>query len=158
MPRSGQSQLALVKTYPVEGEFRGRRTSGWRRGMARIGPRARGMSWQAAIPRAAVIAGLIVASYVALVVGAILLLAVIVGSSAAVVVLLYGVAHLFMYLFGLSFRWGLVTSCGLLFVCCGVGGLIRDMRLTVMPPEPAERETALPPGVGGRATQPRFQD
>jgi hypothetical protein len=145
MPRSGQSQLALVKTYPVEGEFRGRRTSGWRRGMARIGPRARGMSWQAAIPRAAVIAGLIVASYVALVVGAILLLAVIVGSSAAVVVLLYGVAHLFMYLFGLSFRWGLVTSCGLLFVCCGVGGLIRDMRLTVMPPEPAERETALPP-------------
>ena len=110
---------------------------------------ARGMTWRAALRRSTVIVALIGASYVALIVGAILLLALIVGSSAAVVVLLYYVAHLFMHLFGLSFRWGLVTSCGLLFVCSGAAGLIHDIRLTVIPPEPAERETTLPPAAGG---------
>jgi hypothetical protein len=117
----------------------------------------RGMSWRAALSRSTVIAALIVASFAALVGGGILLLAAIVGTSAAVGVLLYGVAHLFMYLFGLSFRWGLVTSCGLLFVGCSVGGLIHDIRLTVTLPEPAERQTTLP-AVAGRATHHRVPD
>ena len=107
-----------------------------------------GMTWRAALRRSTVIVALIGASYFALIVGAILLLTLIVGSCAAVVVLLYYVAHLFMHLFGFSFRWGLVTSCGLLFACCGAGGLIHDIRLTVMAPEPAERETTLPPAGG----------
>jgi hypothetical protein len=93
--------------------------------------------------------GLVVASYFGFVVGAILLLTIIVGSCAALIVLLYYVAHLFMYLFGLSFRWGLVASCGLLFVGCGIGGLIHDLRLTVMPAEAAERQTTLPPAPAG---------
>jgi hypothetical protein len=115
------------------------------------------MSWRAALSRSTVITALIVASFLALVGGGILLLVAIVGTSAAVGVLLYGVAHLFMYLFGLSFRWGLVSSCGLLFVGCAAGGVIHDIRLTVMPPEPAERQTTLP-AVAGRATQHRVQD
>jgi hypothetical protein len=119
---------------------------------------ARGMTWRAALRRSTLIVALIGASYFALIVGAILLLTLIVGSSAAVVVLLYYVAHLFMHLFGFSFRWGLVTSCGLLFVCCGAAGLIHDIRLTVMPPEPAERETTLTPAVAGPATQHRVED
>ena len=118
---------------------------------------ARGRTWRATLRRSTVIVALIGASYFALIVGAILLLTLIVGSCAAVVVLLYYVAHLFM-LFGLSFRWGLVTSCGLLFVCCGAAGLIHDIRLTVMPPEPAERETTLTPAVAGPATQHRVED
>jgi len=83
----------------------------------------------------------ILAGFIALSGGAILLLAAIVVPCAAVVVALYGLADLFMYVFGVSFRWGLVTACGLLFVVCAVGGLIHDFRLEVTPPEPAERQT-----------------
>jgi len=84
----------------------------------------------------------ILAGFIALSGGVILLLAAIVVPCAAVVVALYGLADLFMYVFGVSFRWGLVTACGLLFVVCAVGGLIHDFRLEVTPPEPAERQTA----------------
>ena len=53
--------------------------------------------------------------------GGVILVAATAGVCAAAVVILNGVAHLFADLFGFSFRWGLVTSCGLLFlgVCCG---------------------------------------
>jgi Ni/Fe-hydrogenase subunit HybB-like protein len=97
---------------------------------------------RASLSRPAVVAIWVLIAYGLLVVGAVLLLAVIVGACAAVVVLLYGVAHLCVYLLGFSFRWGLVTACGVLFLGCAVGGLIHDLRLEVMPPEPAERQTA----------------
>jgi hypothetical protein len=84
---------------------------------------------------------LILAGYIALIGGGILLLVAIVGTCAAVLGLLYGVADLSVYLFGFSFRWGLVTACGLLFVGTAVGGLIHDLRLEVMPSEPDERQT-----------------
>lgn len=84
----------------------------------------------------------ILAGFIALTGGVILLLASIVVPCAAVVLALYGLADLFVYLFGFSFRWGLVTACGLLFVVSGVGGLIHDLRLEVTPPQPAERQTA----------------
>ena len=53
--------------------------------------------------------------------GGIILVAATVGICAAGLVILYAVAHLFADLFGFSFRWGLVTSCGLLFLGCAVG-------------------------------------
>jgi hypothetical protein len=56
-------------------------------------------------------------------------------------IILYGAAHLFADLFGFSFTWGLVTSCGLLFLGCAVWGTIHDIRLKAMPPQPAERQS-----------------
>lgn len=99
---------------------------------------------RASLSRATVVAIWVLIAYGLLVVGAILLVTVIVGSCAVVGVLLYGVARLCVHLFGFSFRWGLVTACGLLFVGCAVGGLIHDLRLEVMPPQPAERQTSDP--------------
>lgn len=81
------------------------------------------------------------ASFGLLLGGGIILVAATVGICAAGLVILYAVAHLFADLFGISFRWGLVTSCGLLFLGCAVGGMIHDIRLTAMPPQPAERQT-----------------
>jgi hypothetical protein len=61
--------------------------------------------------------------------GALTLIASTVGVCAVVGVLLYGVVHLFAYFFGISFRWGLVSACGLLFVGVTVGALINDLRM-----------------------------
>jgi hypothetical protein len=69
---------------------------------------------RASLSRATVVAIWVLIAYGLLVVGAILLVTVIVGSCAALGVLLYGVARLCVHLFGFSFRWGLVTACGLL--------------------------------------------
>ena len=87
------------------------------------------------------------ASFGLLLGGGIILVAATVGVCAAGVAVLYGAAHLFADLFGFSLAWGLVTSCGLLFLGCAVGGMIHDIRLKAMPPQPAERQTT-------RATQP----
>ena len=57
---------------------------------------------------------------------------------------MYLVAKLAAYVFGFSFRWGLVTACGLLFAGGFVGGAIHDIRLEAASPEPAERETTAP--------------
>jgi hypothetical protein len=86
----------------------------------------------------------VVASLALLLGGGITLIVATVGVCAAVGVILYEVAHLFAHLFGFSFRWGLVASCGLLFLGCAMGGMIHDIRLESVPPQPAERETALP--------------
>jgi len=64
----------------------------------------------------------------------------IVGSTAAGVGLLVFVAHLFAFLFGIDFRWGLVTACALLVAVCAVGGLVHDLRLEVSAPEPPPKE------------------
>ena len=85
------------------------------------------------------------ASFGLLLGGGVILVAAMVGVCAAAAVILYGEAHLFANLFGFSFRWGLVTSCGLLFLGCAVGGVIHDMRLEAMPPQPAERQTTRAP-------------
>lgn len=77
-------------------------------------------------------------------VGGIIALIAIVGTCAAGGVLMYLVAKLAAYVFGFSFRWGLVTACGLLFAGSFVGGAIHDIRLEVASPEPAERETSAP--------------
>jgi hypothetical protein len=78
-------------------------------------------------------------------VGGIIALVAIVGTCAAGGVLLYLVAKLAVYVFGFSFRWGLVSACGLLFAGCFLGGAIHDIRLEVAVPKPAERETTLTP-------------
>ena len=85
------------------------------------------------------------ASFGLLLGGGVILVVAMVGVCAAAAVILYGEAHLFANLFGFSFRWGLVTSCGLLFLGCAVGGVIHDMRLKTMPPQPAERQTTRAP-------------
>jgi hypothetical protein len=61
--------------------------------------------------------------------GALTLIAATVGVCAVIGVLLYGVAHLFAYCFGISLRWGLVSACGLLFVGVTAGALINDLRM-----------------------------
>jgi hypothetical protein len=80
------------------------------------------------------------ASFGLLLGGGIILVAATAGVCAAAAVILYGAAHLFADLLGFSFRWGLVTSCGLLFLGCAVGGMIHDYRLKPIPPQPAERQ------------------
>jgi len=82
------------------------------------------------------------ASFGLLLGGGIILVAATAGVCAVGVVILYEAAHLFAYLFGFSFRWGLTTSCGLLVLGCAVGGIIHDVRLEALPPQPAERQTA----------------
>jgi hypothetical protein len=79
-------------------------------------------------------------------VGGIIVLVAIVGTCAAGGVLLYLVAKLAAYAFGFSFRWGLVTACGLFFAGSFVGGAIHDIRLEVASPQTAERETTAPAG------------
>jgi hypothetical protein len=61
--------------------------------------------------------------------GGLTLIAATVGVCAAAGLLLYGVAHLFVYLFGVSFRWGLVSTCGLLFLGLIGSALIHDLRV-----------------------------
>jgi hypothetical protein len=78
-------------------------------------------------------------------IGGIITLVAIVGTCAAGGVLLYLVAKLAVFVFGFSFRWGLVTACGLLFGGSPLGGAIHDIRLEVALPQPAERETTLTP-------------
>jgi hypothetical protein len=78
-------------------------------------------------------------------IGGIITLVAIVGTCAAGGVLLYLVAKLAVFVFGFSFRWGLVTACGLLFGGSLLGGAIHDIRLEVAVPQPAERETTLTP-------------
>jgi hypothetical protein len=58
---------------------------------------------------------------------ALTLIASTVGVCAAVGFLLYGLAHLVAYVFGVSFRWGLVSACGLLFLGVTGGALINDL-------------------------------
>lgn len=48
---------------------------------------------------------------------------------AAVGILLYSLAHLFAYLFGIEFRWGLVIACWLLLVVPPIGALVHDLRM-----------------------------
>jgi hypothetical protein len=48
---------------------------------------------------------------------------------AAVGVLLYGLAHLFAFGFGIEFRWGLVIACWLLLVVPPVWALTHDLRM-----------------------------
>lgn len=76
--------------------------------------------------------------------GGIVTLVAIVGTCAAGGVLLYLVAKLAVFVFGFSFRWGLVAACGLLFGGSLLGGAIHDLRLEVASPQPAERETTAP--------------
>ena len=85
------------------------------------------------------------ASFGLLLGGGIILVAATVGACAAGLAIVYGTARLFADLLGFSFRWGLVTSCGLLFLGCAVGGMIHDIRLKAMPPQPAERQTTRAP-------------
>jgi len=84
------------------------------------------------------------ASFGLLLGGGIILVAATVGVCAAGVAILYGAAHIFADLFGFSIAWGLVTSCGLLFLGCASGGMIHDIRVKAMPPQPAERQTTKP--------------
>jgi hypothetical protein len=81
------------------------------------------------------------ASFGLLLGGGVILVAATVGVCAVGLAIVYGAARLFANVLGLPFRWGLVTSCGLLFFGCAVGGMIHDIRLKAMPPQPAERQT-----------------
>jgi hypothetical protein len=67
------------------------------------------------------------AGFAALLGGGLVCIASTVGVCAAVCVLLYGAAHLFAYLFGFGFMWGLVIACWLLLVVPPVGALIHDL-------------------------------
>jgi hypothetical protein len=97
------------------------------------------------LARAAVVAVWVPLVPVLALVGGIITLVAIVGTCAAGGVLLYLVAKLAVFVFGFSFRWGLVTACGLLFAGSLLGGAIHDIRLEVAVPQPAERETTLTP-------------
>jgi hypothetical protein len=81
-----------------------------------------------------------IVGYAALLGGGIALVVFIVGGTAAAGFLLYLVAKLFSFLFGISLRWGLVMASGLLFVVSASGGLIHDIRLEVMPPHAPPKE------------------
>jgi hypothetical protein len=67
------------------------------------------------------------ACFAALLGGGLACIAATVGVCAAVGVLLYGAAHLFAYLFGFGFMWGLVLACWLLLVVPPLGALIHDL-------------------------------
>jgi hypothetical protein len=68
-----------------------------------------------------------VAGFGALLGGGIVCIASTVGVCAVVCVLLYGAAHLFAYVFGFGFMWGLVAACWLLLVAPVVGALVHDL-------------------------------
>jgi hypothetical protein len=97
------------------------------------------------LARAAVVAVWVPLVPILALIGGIITLVAIVGTCAAGGVLLYLVAKLAVFVFGFSFRWGLVTACGLLFGGSLLGGAIHDIRLEVALPQPAERETTLTP-------------
>jgi hypothetical protein len=61
--------------------------------------------------------------------GGLALIASTVGVCAVVGVLLYALAHLFGYAFGIGFRWGLVIACWLFLVVPPVGALVHDVRM-----------------------------
>jgi hypothetical protein len=63
----------------------------------------------------------------ALLAGGLACIAATVGVCAAVGLLLYGAAHLFAYLIGFDFIWGLVTACWLLLMAPVVGALAHDV-------------------------------
>jgi hypothetical protein len=67
------------------------------------------------------------ACFGALLGGGLACIAATVGVCAVVGVVLYGAAHLFAYLFGFGFMWGLVIACWLLLVVPPVGALIHDL-------------------------------
>jgi hypothetical protein len=86
---------------------------------------------------------LVFAGCAALVGGGVTLVAATVGVCAAAGLVLYEFAHLFAYAFGVSFRWGLVSACGLLLVGLPVGALIHDVRMIrrlALPEESATEE------------------
>jgi hypothetical protein len=68
-----------------------------------------------------------VAGFAALLGGGLVCIASTVDVCAAVCLLLYGAGHLFAYLFGFGFMWGLVTACWLLLVAPVVGALVHDL-------------------------------
>jgi hypothetical protein len=68
-----------------------------------------------------------VAGFAALLGGGLVCIASTVGVCGAVCVLLYGAGHLFVYVFGFGFMWGLVTACWLLLVAPVVGALVHDV-------------------------------
>lgn len=70
---------------------------------------------------------LVFASFAALLGGGLACIAATVGVCAGVGVLLYGAAHLFVYVFGFGFIWGLVIACWLLLVVPPVVALIHDL-------------------------------
>jgi hypothetical protein len=67
-----------------------------------------------------------VAGFAALLGGGLVCIASTVGLCAAVCVLLYGAGHLFAYVFGFGFMWGLVTACWLLLGPV-IGALVHDL-------------------------------
>ena len=67
------------------------------------------------------------ACFAALLGGGLACIAATVGVCAVVGVLLYGAAHLFAYVFGFGFMWGLVIACWLLLVVPPVAALIQDL-------------------------------
>jgi hypothetical protein len=75
--------------------------------------------------------GLLIAvvGLVALLAGGVVVVASTVGVCAAVVALLWGVADVLAYLFGISFRWGFVSATALALVCTLAGALINDVRM-----------------------------
>ena len=74
------------------------------------------------------------ASSAALLVGVLVIVAV----CGAAGVVLYGLAHLFAFVFGIGFRWGLVVACWLVLVSPPLGALAHDLRMhrKLMPPHP----------------------
>jgi hypothetical protein len=68
-----------------------------------------------------------IAGVAALLGGGLVCIASTVGLCAAVCVLLYGAGHLFAYVFGFGFIWGLVTACWLLLVAPVAGALVHDV-------------------------------
>jgi hypothetical protein len=72
-------------------------------------------------------AAFIFACFAALLGGGLACIAATVGVCALVGVVLYGAAHLFAYLFGFGFMWGLVIACWLLLVVPPIGALIHDL-------------------------------
>jgi hypothetical protein len=84
------------------------------------------------------------AGFAALLGGGLACIAATVGVCAVVGVLLYGVAHLFAYLFGFGFMWGLVIACWLLLVVPPVGALIHDLWMIRLLRLAAESPTAEP--------------
>jgi hypothetical protein len=67
------------------------------------------------------------AGFAGLLGGGLACIAATVGVCAVVGVLLYGAAHLFAYIFGFGFMWGLVIASWLLLVVPPVGALIHDL-------------------------------
>jgi hypothetical protein len=83
---------------------------------------------------------LILVSFALLVGGGVLVVTFIVGSTALAAGALVYVGHGFAFLLGIQFRWGLVLSCALLVLGCGVAAIVHDLRLEVTPPQAPPRE------------------